>query len=111
MKHLAKEKEAMKKVVTTSLRHRENIGRIGSLRVFWQLSVIAVFPKKTGDLMFVGFDSQNTSHFFQTIQIGICGFLEFLKFDSEMTQRISRGDNCVICVEICEISRETWVSS
>ena len=25
-------------------------------------------------------------------------------------QRISRGDNCVICVEICEISRETWVS-
>ncbi len=22
-------------------------------------------------------------------------------------QRISRGDNCVICVEICEISRET----
>ena len=26
-------------------------------------------------------------------------------------QRISRGDNCVICVEICEISRETWVSS
>ena len=25
---------------------------------------------------------------------------------SEMTQRISRGDNCVICVEICEISRE-----
>jgi hypothetical protein len=33
-KHLAKEKEAMKKVVTTSLRYRENIGRIGSLRVF-----------------------------------------------------------------------------
>ena len=25
-----------------------------------------------------------------------------------MTQRISRGDNCVICVEICETSRETW---
>ena len=25
-----------------------------------------------------------------------------------MTQGISRGDNCVICVEICEISRETW---
>ena len=37
------------------------IGRIGSLRVFWQLSVIAVFPLKTGDSMFVGFDSQNTS--------------------------------------------------
>jgi len=43
-----------------ALRHRENIGRIGSLRVFWQMSVIAVFPKKTGDSMFVGFDSQNT---------------------------------------------------
>ena len=27
-----------------------------------------------------------------------------------MTQRISRGDNCVICVEISEISRETWVN-
>jgi hypothetical protein len=25
------------------------------------ISVIAVFPLKTGDLMFVGFDSQNTS--------------------------------------------------
>ena len=24
------------------------------------MSVIAVFPKKMGDLMFVGFDSQNT---------------------------------------------------
>jgi hypothetical protein len=46
----------------TALRHRENIGRIGSLRVFWQMSVIAVFPLKTGDSMFVGFDSQNTSH-------------------------------------------------
>jgi hypothetical protein len=50
---------------TTALRHRENIGRIGSLRVFWLMSVIAVFPQKTGDLMFVGFDSQNTSHPFQ----------------------------------------------
>ena len=38
-----------------------NIGRIGSLRVFLEMSVIAVFPLKTGDLMFVGFDSQNTS--------------------------------------------------
>ena len=49
-KHLAKEKEAMKKVVTTSLRHRENVGRIGSLRVFCEMSVITVFPLKTGDL-------------------------------------------------------------
>jgi len=40
-----------------ALRHRQNIGRIGSLRVFWQISVIAVFPLKTGDSMFVGFDS------------------------------------------------------
>ena len=48
----------------TSLRHRENIRRIGSLRVFWQMSVIAVFPQKTGDLMFVGFDSQNAFHSF-----------------------------------------------
>ncbi|SVC85947.1 uncharacterized protein METZ01_LOCUS338801, partial [marine metagenome] len=45
---------------TTALRHRENIGRIGSLRVLWQMSVITVFPLKTGDSMFVGFDSQNT---------------------------------------------------
>jgi hypothetical protein len=28
------------------------------------MSVIAVFPQKTGDLMFVGFDSQNISHSF-----------------------------------------------
>jgi len=28
------------------------------------MSVIAVFPQKTGDTMFVGFDSQNTSHSF-----------------------------------------------
>ena len=28
------------------------------------MSVIAVFPLKTGNLMFVGFDSQNTSHSF-----------------------------------------------
>ena len=49
-----------KKRPPTALRHRENIGRIGSLRVFWQISVIVVFPLKTGDLMFVGFDSQNT---------------------------------------------------
>jgi len=29
------------------------------------MSVIAVFPMKTGDSMFVGFDSQNTSYSFQ----------------------------------------------
>ena len=29
---------------------------------------------------------------------------------SEMTQRFSCGDNCVIFVEICEISREIWGS-
>ena len=28
------------------------------------MSVIAVFPLKRGDSMFVGFDSQNTSHSF-----------------------------------------------
>jgi hypothetical protein len=38
--------------------------RIGSLRIFCEMSVIAVFPLKMGDLMFVGFDSQNTSHSF-----------------------------------------------
>jgi hypothetical protein len=37
----------------TALRHRENIGRIGALRVLWQMSVIAVFPLKTGCSMFV----------------------------------------------------------
>jgi len=37
---------------------------IVSLSVFQQISVIAVFPLKTGDSMFVGFDSQNTSHSF-----------------------------------------------
>jgi hypothetical protein len=61
----------------TSLRHRENIGRIGSLRVFWQMSVIAVFPLKTWDSMFVGFDSQNTFSPFRTIPIGFCGFRGF----------------------------------
>jgi len=30
---------------------------------------------------------------------------------SEGSQRISREDYCVICVERCEISRETWVST
>jgi len=37
---------------------------MGSLSVFWVISVIGVFPQKTGDLMFVGFDSQNTFHSF-----------------------------------------------
>ena len=49
----------------------ENIGRLGSFRVFWQLSVIAVFPLKTWDSMYVGFDSQNTSH----------SFLHYLNWD------------------------------
>jgi hypothetical protein len=35
---------------------------IVSLSVFQQISVIAVFPLKTGNSMFVGFDSQNTFH-------------------------------------------------
>jgi hypothetical protein len=48
--------------IPIALRHRESSGRMGSLRVFRQMSVIAVFPLKTGDSMFVGFDSQNTSH-------------------------------------------------
>ena len=48
----------------TSMRHRENIGRIGSPGVFCEMSVIAAFSLKTGNLMFVGFDSQNTSHSF-----------------------------------------------
>ncbi len=29
--------------------------------------MIGVFPLKTGNLMFVGFDSQNTSHLFSTL--------------------------------------------
>jgi hypothetical protein len=49
--------------IPTTLRHRENIGRIGSLRVFWVFSVIAVFPLKTGDSMFVGFDSHRPLRF------------------------------------------------
>ena len=46
-----------------------------------------------------------------TIPIGIRRFVGFFCLGSEMTQRISRGKNCVICVERCEISRENWVSS
>ena len=45
------------------LRYRENIGRIGSLRVFSVMSVRGVFPLKTGGSMFVGFDSHHPLHF------------------------------------------------
>ena len=34
------------------------------------MSVIAVFPLKTGDLMFVGFDSQNTSSLLKAWMFG-----------------------------------------
>ena len=34
------------------------------------MSVIAVFPLKTGDSMFVGFDSQNTSSLVKTWMFG-----------------------------------------
>jgi hypothetical protein len=54
--------------------------------------VVVVFSLKTGGSMFVGFDSQNTSTFFNTIPMGICGFLEFRQLGSEGGQRISRGD-------------------
>jgi len=40
------------------------------------MSVIAVFPLKMGDLMFVGFDSQNTSHSFlhyPNLNLWFCG--------------------------------------
>ena len=53
--------ETKKTTLQHHSRHRENIVRIGSLSVFRVMSVIAVFPQKTGDFMFVGFDSQNTS--------------------------------------------------
>ena len=46
------------------VRIEENSGRIGSLSAFCEMSVITVFPLKTGDLMFVGFDSQNTFYYF-----------------------------------------------
>ena len=49
------------------------------------MSVIAAFPLKTGNLMFVGFDSQNTSHSFLhypdwnlwVLAIHIIGFREW----------------------------------
>jgi len=37
--------------IPTSLRHRENIGRIGSLKVFWQISVKSYISPENG-----GFD-------------------------------------------------------
>ena len=77
-----------------ALRHRENIGRMGSLRVFWQISVIAVFPLKTGIWCSLG--SIPKTHL--TILIGIRGFGWFFWLGSEVTQRICRGNNCVICV-------------
>ena len=40
------------------------------------ISVIAVFPPKMGDLMFVGFDSQNTSQCFLQYSDWIFGFAE-----------------------------------
>ena len=51
-----------------------------------EMSVIAEFHMKTGGSMFVGFDSQNTSHSFLTIPIGICGFVGFLCLGPEVTQ-------------------------
>ena len=58
--------ETLRFIETENLtpQHHSDIGRtlgeLGLYRVFWQMSVIAVFPQKTGNLMFVGFDSQNT---------------------------------------------------
>ena len=60
--------------------------------------------------MFVEFDSKNTSHSFPHYpnwNLWVPGITEI---GFREVQRISRGYNCVICVEICEISRETWVS-
>jgi hypothetical protein len=57
----------------TGLRYRENIGRIGSLRIFWQMSVIAVFPLKTGIRCSLSLIPK-THH---TIPIGIWGFRKF----------------------------------
>ena len=47
------------------------------------ISVIAVFPLKTGDLMFVGFDSQNTSysfpHYSQLESVGLRDFPDWVQ--------------------------------
>jgi hypothetical protein len=56
--------------------------------------MIAVFPLKTGDLMFVGFDSHHPLQFLNWIP----WVSEFPIISSETAQRISRGENCVICV-------------
>jgi hypothetical protein len=40
---------------------------IVSLSVFQQISVIAVFPLKTWDSMFVGFDSHHALHFISAL--------------------------------------------
>ena len=44
--------------------------------------------------MFVGFDFQNTSHFFPHYHNWSLWVLGFFGFGSEVIQRISRGDNC-----------------
>ena len=54
--------------------------------------MIAVFFPKTGNLMFVGFDSQNTSTLFCTMLIGSCGFEALLCLGSEVNQRIRCGE-------------------
>jgi len=81
-------------------------------RIFWQYWATA--SKNSNSLgktkNEIGSIPKTHPTLFYTIPIGICGFLGFLYLGSEMTQRISRGDNCEICVESCENSRETWVS-
>ncbi|MDA7618325.1 hypothetical protein N8703_03405 [Verrucomicrobia bacterium] len=39
------------------------LGELGPCRILWVMSVIAVIPLKTGDSMFVGFDSLAPLHF------------------------------------------------
>ena len=60
----------------TVARYLRSPVRFGSLKVCFRMSVIAVFPLKTGNSMFVGFDSQNTSYFFlhyPNWNLGVCG--------------------------------------
>ena len=63
------------------------------------ISVIAVFPLKTGNSMFVGFDSQNTSQ----------SFLNYLDWDlwvSEILKYIQRiSDN-----GLCGILKDKYVT-
>jgi hypothetical protein len=75
------------------------------------MSVIAVFPLKTGDPMFVGFNSQNISHSFPHYPNWNLWVWEISPIGFREVQRISREYNCVICVKRCEISRETWVTT